>query len=231
MLLRKLLTGTTVLCLVILVGCGRGEEAAQPQQPPAKPEGKSVDPATAATIQGRVLYQDGQPRRNRIRMAADAVCAQQHEGPVYSQEVRLNDNGTLRYVFVYVKSQALAGYNFPTPTEPVVLDQRGCIYEPHVIGAQTNQDIKILNSDPTTHNIHPVPQNNREWNTSMPPNALCPGGTTAPRPGGQRANSDVLFSAFVAVAENEARGFAATATSKLALPSTPVVMSNDVSSR
>ena len=170
MLLRKLLTGTTVLCLVILVGCGRGEEAAQPQPPPAKPEGKSVDPATAATIQGRVLYQDGQPRRNRIRMAADAVCAQQHQGPVYSQEVTLNDNGTLRYVFVYVKSQALADYSFPTPTQPVVLDQRGCIHEPHVIGAQTNQDIKILNSDPTTHNIHPVPQNNREWNTSMPPN-------------------------------------------------------------
>ncbi|MFQ5724511.1 MAG: carboxypeptidase regulatory-like domain-containing protein [Terriglobia bacterium] len=171
MLLRKLLTGTTIVCLVTLFGCGRGEEPEQPQPPTERAAGKTVDPATAATIQGRVLYQDGQPRRNRIRMAADAVCIQQHQGPVYSQEVALNDNGTLRYVFVYVKSQALADYSFPTPTEAVVLDQRGCLYTPHVIGAQTNQEIKIMNSDPTTHNIHPIPRNNREWNTSMGPNA------------------------------------------------------------
>lgn len=171
MLMRKLLTGATILCLVLLVGCAReeGEEVAPPTE--AKPAGKTVDSATAATLTGRILYRDGKPRATRIRMAADAVCTQQHQGPVYSQEVVLNDNGTLRYVFVYVKGSGLSEYSFPTPTEPVVLDQEGCIYKPHVVGVQTNQDVKILNSDPTTHNIHPVPRNNREWNTSMPPSA------------------------------------------------------------
>ena len=31
------------------------------------------------------------------------------------------------------------------------------------------QDLKIVNSDPTTHNIHPTPKDNREWNESQPP--------------------------------------------------------------
>jgi hypothetical protein len=33
------------------------------------------------------------------------------------------------------------------------------------------QTIEIKNSDPTTHNIHPTPKDNREWNESRPPNA------------------------------------------------------------
>ena len=60
---------------------------------------------------------------------------------------------------------------FETSTEPATLDQKGCQYHPHVVGVQTNQPVKILNSDPTTHNIHPVPANNREWNESQPPQA------------------------------------------------------------
>jgi len=33
------------------------------------------------------------------------------------------------------------------------------------------QTVKIVNSDPTTHNIHPSPKDNREWNQSMTPQA------------------------------------------------------------
>ena len=44
------------------------------------------------------------------------------------------------------------------------LDQNGCQYVPHVLGMQTNQKLKITNSDPTQHNIHPQPKNNPEFN-------------------------------------------------------------------
>src|SRR4029434_1148589 len=30
---------------------------------------------------------------------------------------------------------------------------------------------QIKNDDPTTHNIHPTPKDNREWNESQPPQA------------------------------------------------------------
>jgi len=58
---------------------------------------------------------------------------------------------------------------WPPPQGPIDLDQKGCMYQPHVIGVMTNQDIKIVNSDPTNHNIHPLPKVNQEWNESQPP--------------------------------------------------------------
>jgi len=53
----------------------------------------------------------------------------------------------------------------------VHLDQKGCVYTPHVVGVMANQEVHIANSDQTTHNIHPVPKINREWNESQPPGA------------------------------------------------------------
>jgi hypothetical protein len=55
---------------------------------------------------------------------------------------------------------------FETPGSPVVLDQQGCRFVPHVFGLQTGQTLMILNSDPTWHNVHPTPRINAEWNQS-----------------------------------------------------------------
>jgi hypothetical protein len=35
---------------------------------------------------------------------------------------------------------------------------------PHVFGIQVGQPLEVLNSDPTLHNIHAVPRDNREFN-------------------------------------------------------------------
>jgi plastocyanin len=82
----------------------------------------------------------------------------------------VNDNGTLPNAFVYVKSGA-EKYTFAVPTASAELDQDGCMYKPHVIGVQVGQTLSILTKDPTTHNIHPMPKDNREWNISQAPNA------------------------------------------------------------
>jgi hypothetical protein len=73
-------------------------------------------------------------------------------------------------VFVYVKT-GLEGKTFAAPQEAKELDQEGCIYKPHVLGIQARQDLKVVTSDNTTHNIHPLPKVNREWNVSQPPGA------------------------------------------------------------
>jgi len=33
------------------------------------------------------------------------------------------------------------------------------------------QTVDIKNDDQTTHNIHPTPKDNREWNESQPPSS------------------------------------------------------------
>jgi plastocyanin len=158
---------------LLLVACGGGAEqkpAETAESTPAESAGPvtTVDPATAATITGKVSFDGEKPNPRRIRMDAEASCAALHKEPVYAEEIVLNDDKTLQYVFVYVK-EGLGDKTFAVPTESVVLDQKGCLYTPHMIGVQAGQTVKILNSDPTTHNIHPVPANNREWNTSMSP--------------------------------------------------------------
>ena len=39
------------------------------------------------------------------------------------------------------------------------------------LGVQVGQTFKVTNSDPLTHNIHPLPQLNRDWNQSQPEGA------------------------------------------------------------
>jgi plastocyanin len=72
-------------------------------------------------------------------------------------------NAGLENVFVYVKD-GLGNYYFDTPTEPVKLDQRNCLYHPHVLGVRTGQPLEIINSDETMHNVHALPNANREFN-------------------------------------------------------------------
>ena len=152
--------------------CGGGtEKTAESPQSPSESAGAQfavIDPATAATITGKVAFEGQKPKPAAIHMDAEASCMAMHKEPVYSDQVVVNDNNTLEYVFVYVK-EGLGDKAYASPKDPVVLDQKGCMYHPHVIGVQTGQTVKVVNSDPTTHNIHPVPANNREWNKSMAP--------------------------------------------------------------
>ena len=67
--------------------------------------------------------------------------------------------------------QSTGNRTFDVPKDAVVLDQRGCQYHPHVLGVIAGQTVEIRNDDPTTHNIHPTPKDNREWNESQPPSS------------------------------------------------------------
>ncbi len=168
---KVVLTG--LLLVLLIAACGGGGEGTA-TTPPAEEEGggvaaKTVDPATAGDIKGKVTFSGETDRGNRIRMNADPSCHAQHNEPVYPQEVKTGEGGALENVFVWVKS-GLEDYGFEPPADPATLDQKGCIYIPHVFGVQTRQKIQIKNSDPTTHNINPAPANNRDWNKSQAPN-------------------------------------------------------------
>lgn len=158
-----------IAATTLLLSCGGGdvETVTETAAPVDEPAAKTLDLSQAASVSGKATFTGESSRRARLRMGADPNCDAAHSSPVYFQQVEVSESGGLNNVFVWVK-QGLDGYGFETPSEPATLDQRGCIYRPHVFGVQTRQDIQILNSDPTTHNIHPVPKNNREWNQSQP---------------------------------------------------------------
>jgi plastocyanin len=132
--------------------------------------GAPAAPAVAAggaTITGKVSLAGNAPAMEKLKMDADNYCKTMHTTPVESQEVVAN-NGGLQWAMVFVKSGVPAGTKYPVPSDPVTLDQQGCMYSPHVFGVRAGQKVKIVNSDSTLHNIHPLPAVNAQFNIGMP---------------------------------------------------------------
>jgi plastocyanin len=162
---RQIAPALLVLGLAVaLAACGGGGGSRESAAPaPAAPATNPVDPATAATVAGRVTFTGKAPAAEPISMASDPRCT--NSGAV-TETVVTGANGTLQNVFVYVKD-GLGNLTFPVPATPVVLDQKGCQYRPHVFGVQVGQPIEILNSDATLHNIHAWPMINQEFNVGQ----------------------------------------------------------------
>ena len=147
-----------------------GGEAAKPAVPAPGHSDASPTPAPGVTLSGKVHLIGQPPAPSVLKMDADAVCSKAHpDSPPVSQEVVVDASGNLANVFVFVRN-GLEGKSFATPPSPVVLDQKGCMYTPHVLGMMVNQPLKMLNSDPTLHNIHAHPkvEGNKEFNLAMP---------------------------------------------------------------
>ncbi len=127
----------------------------------------TVGAASAATITGTVKYDGKVPKLKPINMNADPICAKKHTSPVTSEILVLGPGNTMANIFVHVKS-GLPAKTYPTPKEPVVMDQRGCRYIPHVMGIMKDQPFKVLNSDGVLHNVHALPKVNKPFNMAMP---------------------------------------------------------------
>jgi len=158
------IAGLMVAALAVgAAACGGGSpENAVPAAPIANP----VDAATAGNIAGRITFEGTPPKPGVVRMDSDPNCVQ--PGAASTDETAVvGDGGALQNVFVYVNA-GLGSLRFPIPSTPIVLDQKGCRYVPHVLGAQVGQSVDIVNSDPTLHNVHAIPSANQEFNMGQP---------------------------------------------------------------
>jgi len=142
-------------------GGGEGEPAI------ATPQGtKPIDPATAGVLRGTVRLEGQAPAPTPVSMPSG--CAEQHRGGVTTSPVRTKD-GKLADVFVYVKEGLEAYAVPPAPADEVVIDQKGCIYEPHVAGVRAGQPVTFLNSDPIVHNVRGLSSRGRDlFNETAP---------------------------------------------------------------
>jgi Carboxypeptidase regulatory-like domain len=183
MSLRKYLTVLFALMLVLAVACGGGKEVVDEKElgeddhalPAATAEGGTATPAAtaaapaavadAATLGGTVKFEGAGAKMAAIQMGADPYCASQHPTPQMDEEVVIGPAGELANVIVFVKD--VPG-NYPTPSTPAVLDQKGCHYVPHVSAVQVGQPIEIKNSDATLHNVHAMPEVNSQFNEGQP---------------------------------------------------------------
>lgn len=168
-----------VACADVLAGCGDTDTteapvaavaAAQPAAAaPAQPAAPAA-PAVAGAVTGKISFEGTPPARDKVDLSPDPVCHKSHgdEGMLNPSAVEVDASGGLKNVFVQLTGVPESAHKDGKDMAPVVLDQVGCNYVPHVFGALKKQPVKILNSDATLHNIHGQPRANKEFNYAMP---------------------------------------------------------------
>lgn len=120
----------------------------------------------AGTISGKVTYTGTPAKQKAIDMSKEPTCAKQHTTPVTTETVVTGPNNVLENVVVYISAGA---DDASAPSQAVTFTQKGCQYVPHVLAMHIGQELKVVNDDQTSHNIHPLAKVNREWNKSQPP--------------------------------------------------------------
>jgi len=126
--------------------------------------------AFAGDITGTITYTGKVPTLKPIAMDADPACKSKHSTPVPSEALVLGAGNTMGNVMVRVKGPVQG--SFPVPGTPVVIDQKGCQYHPHVLGIRAGQTLQLRNSDGLLHNVHALPKVNTPFNMAMPANRL-----------------------------------------------------------
>jgi len=119
-------------------------------------------------ISGAIIYDGEVPKFREIKMDADPICLSKHSGGVFPQTLVLDPDNKMANVFVRITKGLPQGVEYTPPTEPVILNQQGCMYTPHVVGLMVGQELKILNPDGTLHNVHALSKVNPEFNLAMP---------------------------------------------------------------
>jgi len=170
---------TSTALLVAFVACAdevvdttatAAEPAATTNETPAPETSAPAAPVAddAGGVRGVVTFDGEVPAPTEPDLSADPFCEKHDEAPREIQTVVVGEGDGLKDVFVYVTEDSVPDGRYRAPKEAVLLDQIGCSYTPHVFGVMKRQDILIRNSDDTLHNIHAMPDENKEFNVGMP---------------------------------------------------------------
>ena len=154
-----LVLGLVFVVVLAVTGCSR-EDLVFPDQAPTP-----LDLSRAGKLTGTVFFAGEPPERIELSLSGAPGCAAGHGEATLSETVLVND-GKLENVFVYIQS-GLEDRVFAVPREAVVVDQKGCVFLPHVVGAQAHQPVRFLNSDNLLHNVRAAAIKNKGFNFGL----------------------------------------------------------------
>jgi plastocyanin len=142
---KACLSALSILCIpaLIVAGPGRGE------------------------ITGEVTFTGTPAKPQVINMAKFPDCVKLNPKKRMTEDMVTGPGNALQNVVVYVSGGAAGTYS--PSTVPAIFDQKDCHFSTHVLVFQPGQELQMSNHDPLAHNIHPMPQINREWNKILLP--------------------------------------------------------------
>ncbi len=100
-----------------------------------------------------------------VELAIPSNCAPDVKGPFLSNTA-LVKAGLVQNAFVWI-DKGIGEWRDGPPNDEVTVDQRACMYGPHVVGAQVGQRVTFLNSDPVFHNVRTIAKDNATFNEAM----------------------------------------------------------------
>lgn len=158
----------TLLFTAVLLTAAGCKKTSTTSVAPAK-HYTTIDLASSGTIEGTIHFTGKAPERIAIDMGQDPVCSL---SPTNLTEQYVVNNGALANVFVSV-TNGLGDHAYAPPSTPVIMDQKGCRFAPHVIGVMAGQPVQFTNSDATMHNVHMTPTlgTNQAVDVSEAPNS------------------------------------------------------------
>jgi plastocyanin len=113
-----------------------------------------------------VTYNGDPPKRKLINFGPEKKCCDAHKTPPTDETIVVGDDRAIKWVLVRIAGKVPG--NFPPPTAPAVLDQKGCIFTPHVLAVRAGQPIEIKNSDEVLHNVRCEAVMNPPFNRNLP---------------------------------------------------------------
>jgi plastocyanin len=118
----------------------------------------------AGDITGTITLKGTPPAEHELTPIRDNPdCSKMYPGALPTTKFYVvSAGGELADVVVYLKGVPSASTG--ASAEPVVLDQKNCLYTPQILAVQTGQKVIVKNSDPLIHNVHTKPAANPEVN-------------------------------------------------------------------
>lgn len=154
-------------------------------------------PAAAATLRGVVLF-TGSVEQKKVPVTIDQyVCGKEKQ----AEDLVVDSKRGVRNAVVWLHAPPPGAATEPA-TAKVEMDQKGCVFVPHVVIVPAGGTVDFLNSDRLLHNLHSASRDNPSFNRTQPKGRVIP--ITFARPEIIRVNCDLhsWMRAWVVVADH-----------------------------
>lgn len=121
-----------------------------------------LDLSAPATLTCRFFFTGDAEAVRALDLRRDSWCAENHQ--VFDERLVLSDSKEIAHVLVYLEGLSEWASDFPPPSEPAVIRQEGCRYEPHALALRAGQTLRVINGDDTSHNVQVLSKVNPETN-------------------------------------------------------------------
>lgn len=123
------------------------------------------------TIKGKFVVDGAAPEAKPVDASKDAYCAKHDPAPI-DQSVVVDASGNLANVVIFLRPARGKKVDVhpdfdATKDTPAVLDNKGCMFVPHVSLVRVGQPFVIKNSDPVGHNTNVKLMKNGATNTTI----------------------------------------------------------------